>query len=398
MRLLIILLLVCPSAFAAYSTMVLEGVKESNGVWTAAGVIDNMGFIKSTGTVTVAGVTASTAVSLPVDKVAASTLLRSAGRLAGPAALALAAYDVYQWMTTDPNVSLQNSNGNWFTVNDRLGYCYLPAPIYVNSNNYALSNCVAAAEAKAQASDKPVVVCPSSDGSWYLKPKSCAPGSAFGYFSPQSTISSPSIESDFNRLMAPTWQLISSGFSKIPSLLGKAPILAPKYTPFSSWLGEPYFKDGNWYRDRADISPCPISSQPNRVCVDIGPQKFEGSTDPNTVPSQATGTATGSTPKEQADFCKKNPQSIACQELGELKPEEFTPVEKSFNITPQSPWGSGDAQCPAHKVMNLTTGSTVTLSYQPACDFFRGVRPAVLALALLAALYIALGIPVGKGD
>lgn len=150
-----------------------------------------------------------------------------------------------------------------------------------------------------------------------------------------------------------------------------------------------------------DISPSGTTSSPTRVKVDIGPVKIQGQTDPNTTPDTgpAGGTGGASQPeKEQPSFCEENPQSIACAEMGSLEQEPFDPIEKPFQITPQNPWGSGDAHCPAPKVMLLSTGSTVTLSYQPACDFFRGVRPAVLALAFLVALYIALGIPVGKGD
>lgn len=370
---------------AAYTTMTIEGVKEANGVWTAAGVIDNMGFIKSTGTLTVSGVTATTAVSLPVDKVAASTLLRSAGRLAGPASLALAAYDVYSWMTSDPNVKLENKNGNWYTVNDHLGYCNLPAPIYVNANNYAMSNCVAAAQNKYR--DDLITVCPSGN-TWYLRLNGCA-GYGVGYFSPASTVSAPSVESDFNRLMAPTWSLISSGFSKIPSLLGQAPISAPKYGPFSSWLGDPYFKDGNWYRDRADVSPCPTSSQPTRVCVDIGPQKLDGQSDPNIVPSG--GTATGSTSKEPTDFCKKNPMSIACSEMGELKDEKLEVEERPVDVS-YTPWGSSTSQCPADKIIPLWEGQSISISYSPVCQFASLLRPLVIALAFVAAGFIVAGI------
>jgi len=147
-----------------------------------------------------------------------------------------------------------------------------------------------------------------------------------------------------------------------------------------------------------DISPCPTSSQPTRVCVDIGPQKFEGATDPQTIPSQATDTATGTTPKEKPSFCKENPQSIACSELGELEDEEITPDERPFHITPESPWGQGSASCPTPETQTLRTGAMVTFSYQPTCDFFSSIRPAVIAVAFLAALYIALGIPAGKGD
>lgn len=385
------LALICPSVFAAYTTMTLEGVQQANGVWTASGVIDNMGFVRTTGSVTVAGSVATTAVSLPVDKVAASTLLRSASRLAGPASLALAAYEVYNWVTTDTNTPIQNSNGDWYTVNDRIGYCYLPAPIYVNANNYALSNCLAAAEAKAQPSDKPVVLCPASDNNWYLKPKSCGPGSAYGYFSPQSTISSPSTEADFNRLMAPTWAIISAGFANLPSLIGKIPVTSTTFTPFSTWLSDPYFKDGNWFRDRADISPCPTASQPNRVCVDIGPQKFEGATDPQTVPSQATGTATGSTTKEPTDFCTKNPQSISCQEMGQLEEEPLENDEVQFNLDTNQSWGSSNASCPASPTITIHSGQTITFNYQPACDFFSLLRPIIIAFSLLTAVSIAIG-------
>lgn len=179
------------------------------------------------------------------------------------------------------------------------------------------------------------------------------------------------------------------------------PINGTTFTPYSEWMGDPYFKNGNWWRDRMDVSPSGTSTSPTRVKVDIGPVKIEGATNPETVPDTGPAGGSGGAPqpeKEKPSFCEENPQSIACVEMGSLEQEPFDPIEKPFQITPQNPWGSGDAQCPAPKVMQLTTGSTVTLSYQPACDFFRGVRPAVLALALLAALYIALGIPVGKGD
>ncbi len=46
---------------AAYTEMVIEGVKQSNGVWTTAGVMDTQGFVRTTGAVTVSGVTPQSA-------------------------------------------------------------------------------------------------------------------------------------------------------------------------------------------------------------------------------------------------------------------------------------------------------------------------------------------------
>ncbi|MGY3872713.1 virulence factor TspB C-terminal domain-related protein [Aeromonas dhakensis] len=386
MRIFILLLLICPPVFASYTTMTLEGVQQANGVWTAAGVVDNMGFVRTTGALTVAGTTATTAVALPVETVAASTILKNTVRSLGPVAMAsLAAYDVYDWYTSTGI----KSNGTDWVISPFGGtricnvrpHQYAPIGCYMYATHQTSTGC-------------------SSD--FGLSSYNGTINGLSGYWCHDVNIKwgdRPLNQSDLDSIPLAPLTVLAQGFNKLPSGGGMPiPISGVKFQPFSVWSGDPYFKDGSWYRDRMDVSPCPTALQPTRVCVDMGPQKFEGSTDPQTIPSQATGTATGSTPKENTDFCKKNPQSIACAELGELEPEAFDPIEKPFQVVAQSPWGSGDASCPAPKVINLHEGGAVTLSYQPACDFFSGVRPAILALAWLAALYIALGIPVGKGD
>lgn len=213
---------------------------------------------------------------------------------------------------------------------------------------------------------------------------------------PQRT---PMTDAEWAALPMFDWSTLNDGFQNIPTLKDNGlPLESTSFKPFSDWIGSPYFKDGMWWRDRVDISPCPTSSQPTRVCVDIGPQKFEGATDPETVPTEATESPTGTTSKEQTKFCDDNPQSIACLELGELEEEKLIPDERPFQITPDSPWGQGNASCPAPQTEQLRTGALVTYSYQPTCDFFSSIRPAVIAVAFLAALFIALGIPAGKGD
>lgn len=436
MRIFLFLFFICPSAFAGYTTMTIEGVQQANGVWTTAGVMDSMGFVRTTGAVTVMGATRN----LPVEfaaSAAAKTTFKSVARSLGPyAILAVGALDVYDWYTST-NIDKCPNNEDKFCLKPQPTETYDPATYNVGFFWYysSLSGgikigstphqpCNTYAPTMPYYASHTVVVSGSTsavckvknnvNGAFDQYPaerRSCATQPVTGSYTlpscrgdivdpygPQPVYMG---DTHFNALPDPSPNVLADGFNKLPQLKTQGVPFDPastKFTPYSEWLGQPYFKDGSWYRDRMDISPCPTASQPTRVCVDIGPQKFEGSTDPQTIPSQATGTATGSAPKEQADFCKKNPQSIACAELGELEPEAFDPIEKPFQVVAQSPWGSGDASCPAPKVINLHEGGTVTLSYQPACDFFSGVRPAILALAWLAALYIALGIPVGKGD
>lgn len=416
----IALYVISPPSFSAYTTMTIEGVKQANGVWTAAGVMDTQGFVRTTGAVSVLNTTRNLPVAASVDVAASGLIAKSAARLAGPAALALAAYDVYQLFTDS---GLQgDSKDQWvfntgtLPVPNYLGVCYGGSLSVGSKFDITYSECLdylsenMCLNGYVNCSSTPLPYSPTnSNHNWPIKvtycnkktPPTCNSSSTPSFYYSKTSgpivTSRPATDSDFLKIPNLTIPQIISLWASLPSLLGKPyPITGTNFTPYSEWLGDPYFKDGNWWRDRMDISPSGTKISPTRVSVDIGPQKLEGQTDPNTTPTDTP--ATGTTPKEQTDFCKKNPQSIACQELGELEQEPFDPIEKPFHITPQNPWGSGDAQCPAPKVMSLSTGSTVTLSYQPACDFFRGVRPAVLALAFLAALYIALGIPVGKGD
>lgn len=412
----IALYVISPPSFSAYTTMTIEGVKQANGVWTAAGVMDTSGFVRTTGAVSVMGTTRNLPVAFKAKPIPASAMLKSTARLMGPIALAAAAYDVYEWVTSN---GISEDNGQWVLISEdsqdpyydmgsewRLGSYYSSPSSACRAWHATQKNLWQWSEkwdvydtkipgvlsCRIFYQSQPSVVLVTAD----VVKVNCRSGS-----DNQSCVPYPVAgPSNFDNLPMPSNTVLANGFNNIPSLIsGGAPFFedSMSFTPYPQWIGDPYFKDGNWYRDRMDVSPAPTKSQPTRVKADIGPVKIDGATDPNTVPDTNTGGGSAQ-PKEKPSFCEANPGSIACQEMGSLEQEPFNPVEKPFNITPQNPWGSGDAQCPAPKVMHLTTGSTVTLSYQPACDFFRGVRPAVLALALLAALYIALGIPVGKGD
>ncbi len=412
MRIFLLLLFICPSAFAAYSEMIIEGVKQSNGVWTAAGVADTSGFVRTTGAVTVAGATRNLPVTMAMDAPAATSALRLAARAAGPIALAAAAYDVYEWYTSG---DVKACGGTWCPADGLVtpisaGDCTISTSPAYKILNTTFDVCESAAKeyfpCTSQFTQCGFVYTGISGSNQYLYQiqRSTSTGTtsnktiSFKPITMGTTVPAPS-EDDYNSIPAPSPSVLASGFNNLPSLrTNGVPIKSTSFTPFSEWISDPYFKDGSWYRDRMDVSPCPTASQPTRVCIDIGPQKFEGANDPQTIPSQATGTATGTNPKEKPSFCKENPQSIACAELGELEDEELESDGRPFQITPKSPWGSDNANCPAPKIISLSSGGVVEITYQPTCDFLAGIRPAVLALAFLAALYIALGIPVGKGD
>lgn len=407
------------SVHAAYTTMTLEGVQQANGVWTAAGVMDTQGFVRTTGAVSLYGHSASTSVTMAADLTALRSMSKLAIKAAGPIALAATAYDIYSYLNTQDIKPC----GNDFCT----GTLTLSNPIGSGSCSlYSLNGMTYSGYTAQQCIDRNIMDMTSANyyvvfmgwtsytdtgvqyeykgifNRYRVSNNTLLDSKPYSFYVPKTTPPSytgtlvPQSKWDSLELSIP---LLISALNNLPSLIGKPiPITSSKFTPFSSWYGEPYFKDGNWYRDRMDISPCPTASQPTRVCVDIGPQKFEGATNPQTVPSQATGTATGSTPKENADFCKKNPQSIACAELGELEDESLEVDERPVDVS-YTPWGSSNAQCPADKIIPLWDSQTIALSYSPICQFASLLRPLVIALAFVAAGFIVAGITrKGGGD
>lgn len=383
---------------AAYTEMIIEGVQESNGVWTTAGVMDTQGFVRTTAQVSVYGSTKNVPVSLMADISASSKLLKLAARSAGPIALAATAIDVYDWVFNDEDIATKGSDWvyqdsnveifNYYWLGSYSGatpqssstgacnqmdslYTGFNAPelILVNSTTYTcrLSG----------------VAHPTDKVSSTITRKSCTT-QQIASCQPQT----PLTPQQFDDLLplAPI-PIIISGWNNIPSLSGQpTPITSTDFTPFSEWVSDPYFKDGNWWRDRMDVSPAPLPGQPTRVRIDVGPVKLDGQTDPNVKPDDTP--ASGSTaPKEQTKFCDDNPMSIACAEMGELEEEELETKEIPVN-TSYSPWGSSNSNCPQPRVVNIFDGKSFSISYQPTCDFVTMLRPLLIGLALVAAAYI----------
>lgn len=398
---------------AAYTTMTIEGVKQANGVWTAAGVMDTQGFVRTTGAVTVSGHTASTAVALAVERNLAKNTFRNVVSKMGPVGLtAVGAFEVYNWMTSDGLVPCDDNGTAWCHAPDLTGYdnsyqygqaykacsgnCFFGSTrteactrwVTVN-NQYKLASIT---------DTKCMVNFPDGNPAGYasLTPQSCTivgnvATSCTQQKDPNKPLPTP-LSSDYFQNRDPSLPVLSDGFNNIPSLRDQGiPISGTSFTPFSTWLGDPYFKNGNWYRDRVDISPAPTPSQPNRVRVDVGPVKIEGATNPETVPDTGPAGGGAAQPKEQPSFCEANPMSIACAEMGELKDEKLEVEERPVDVS-YTPWGSSTSQCPADKVIPLWEGQSITISYSPVCQFASLLRPLVIALAFVAAGFIVAGI------
>jgi hypothetical protein len=144
----------------------------------------------------------------------------------------------------------------------------------------------------------------------------------------------------------------------------------------------------------------PLSGQPNRdiqeikdVATDISNDyNAENDEDPLTVPTTNpetgdTGTETVSEEKpEKEDFCIKNPSSLACSELDDVPEKtELQTQELEMNFSQHSL--ASNASCPAP--IQLPHGAE--MSYQPACDLASGIKPIVLVIATLGALFIVGG-------
>jgi hypothetical protein len=88
------------------------------------------------------------------------------------------------------------------------------------------------------------------------------------------------------------------------------------------------------------------------------------------------------------DYCKVHPTILACIELGDVPPKETIPTNDiPISLNPTS---LGSGSCPAPKVMTIQ-GKTITMSYQPQCDFATKINPLIIAFSWLAAGFIVVG-------
>lgn len=113
----------------------------------------------------------------------------------------------------------------------------------------------------------------------------------------------------------------------------------------------------------------------------------DGSTTTTTTASGATGTC------DQSDM----KYTAGCAELGEAGDGDSDALEESsfdWGFTEQSAFGgAADASCPSSVVIM----SGVEFKYDGICQFLRGIRPFILAVAYIVAAMIALGLRTNSG-
>lgn len=150
-------------------------------------------------------------------------------------------------------------------------------------------------------------------------------------------------------------------------------------------LGEPYVDPvtGKRYQDGARVTP---HSDGKTADVQTKKQEVDEEGDPATDPT----TGVEAPPEKQDEFCKQNPDSIACMEKGETDELDLETRSIGGMVSPIAVGGAG--HCMADKTLALATmGRSITFTYKPICDLASMVRPLILALAWLLAGWIMIG-------
>jgi hypothetical protein len=188
----------------------------------------------------------------------------------------------------------------------------------------------------------------------------------------------PATEDDFNALPAPPPQALA----ELAPQVG-VPVDAPVYEPATVPVGDPYTKpDGSTAQPMAQISP----ASNGQVTVDVYEMPL---TDPQGNP--VNDPQPQDTPEPQPTDCDKYPTSVGCTDLGTPPLGEDMPhAEQPITFTPVPI--SANATCPAPITVN-GFGQTLTIDYSSACTYASGLRPIVIAIGYLTALFIIFGVP-----
>lgn len=192
----------------------------------------------------------------------------------------------------------------------------------------------------------------------------------------------PSTESDWAKLVDIP-DPVANDLAKTVALPLQNPEFNPPYVDVP--LGEPYVDPvtGKRYQDKARITP---QSDGKTADVQTTKQEVDEAGEPVTDP--ATGVE--KPPEKQDDFCKQNPDSLACMEKGEPDELDLETRSNGSMVSPVSVGGAG--HCMADKTLAMATmGRSITFTYKPICDLASMVRPLILALAWLLAGWIMVG-------
>jgi len=177
---------------------------------------------------------------------------------------------------------------------------------------------------------------------------------------------------------SPLPEPIAAELPEVAYMPDGAPVDAPFYdfVPFHVDIGAPYMKpDGSTYQPRAVISP-----NGNNVTYQTYDQPLtDVNGDPVANPQPVETTLSGS-----EDPCINSPDRLACLDAGGGDDTKMDRETVSLDYTPQASRISGGCPAPIPVLGH-------SLSFQPVCDAMTMIRPLILALASVMALYILAG-------
>lgn len=203
-----------------------------------------------------------------------------------------------------------------------------------------------------------------------------------GLIVPAGTSTRPATPEDFEALPDPL-PAIAPELPYAPYLPEGVPVTSPEYAPQTVPVGDPYTKpDGSTVQPMAKISP----ASDGQVTIDTYDQPL---TDPqgNPVPDPQPQ----DTLEPQPTDCDKLPNSVGCTDLGTPPAGEDMPRnEIPITFTPVSI--PADATCPA-PITVAAFGQSIEVDYSGACTFASGLKPVVIAIGYLTALFIIFGVP-----
>ncbi len=99
----------------------------------------------------------------------------------------------------------------------------------------------------------------------------------------------------------------------------------------------------------------------------------------------SSGTPTGTSTKTDTSPPPEKPFTISFDAVDDVPLEQQT---ITANLQPSQSWGEG--ACPGNVTVNTHYGA-FTFDYQPTCDFASAIRPAVIFMASISALFIVTG-------
>lgn len=134
-------------------------------------------------------------------------------------------------------------------------------------------------------------------------------------------------------------------------------------------------------RDSYGYTPSAVTGTPSDIVTTTAPD--------GTV---TTTTTTGAVPAtgDQRSECEKSPDTIGCQKMDAPPNVPWEPTTQNVTLTAEAPWGGGGT-CPADRTLFNVGTVPVVFSWSLLCQFFTGIRFAVIASAWLTAILIFVG-------